>query len=178
MKVFIINGSPRKKGNSAFVANSLLEKYPEANLINLNDLTFKGCQSCYSCRKNNTFCVVNDDLKDILPELVDADLLIVISPNYYGFISGQLKLFLDRWYCLKDANRVSKFKNGAKMFFVMTQGAQNRDHANLATNWLKKIAEGFNLKYYAYVIPGCSSENVDMAKMKIDDLKMHLNMFV
>ena len=178
MNVFIINGSPRKDGNSYFIAEKLLEKYEGAEFIHLNDLTYKGCQSCYQCRKNESFCVVKDDLGEILPKLVNADLIILITPNYYGQVSGQVKLFLDRWYCLKNSKRVSKMKQGAKLFFVVTQGAPNRDYANNMVNWAKKVFEGFNLKFYGYVVPGCHSDNVEVAKIKIDDMKMHLNMFV
>ncbi|KAA0258880.1 flavodoxin family protein [Deferribacter autotrophicus] len=178
MNVFIVNGSPRKEGNSAFIAKALLEKYPDATLLNLNEMNYKGCQSCYTCRKENTFCVVNDDLKNVFESLAEADLIILISPNYYGFVTGQMKLFLDRWYCLKDANRMSKMKKGAKLFFVVTQGAQNRDYASNTTSWAKKVFESFNLKFYSYIVPGCKSDSLDMVKMKIDDLKMHLNMFV
>ncbi|MGA1845509.1 flavodoxin family protein [Deferribacter abyssi] len=178
MNIFIVNGSPRINGNSAFIAKSLFKNYTDATLLNLSDLNYKGCQSCYICREKNTYCVINDDLKNVLEPLSKSDLIILISPNYYGFITGQMKLFLDRWYCLKKANRTSKMKNGAKLFFIITQGAQNRDHASFITSWAKKVFESFNLKFYSYIVPGCKTNSLDMVKIKIDDLKMHLKMFV
>lgn len=179
MNILLINGSPRKNGNSSFIVDKLKEKYSGENVkeLILNDLLYKGCQGCLSCRKNNSYCVVKDDLQDILPKMIENDLIVIISPNYYGFITGQLKTFLDRWYCLKDSNKMSKF-NDTKVFFIVVQGASNRDHSKNILDWSKKVLESFNLKYYGYTIPGCSHENHDMVQMKYPELSMHINMFV
>lgn len=182
MKVLIVNGSPRKNGSSSFIADKIKEKYSEngngGDLLFLNELNFKGCQGCLSCRKHNSFCVVADELHDILPKIVGYDAIVLVSPNYYGFVTGQMKLFLDRWYCLKDRNRRSKFKENAKLFFIVTQGSPNRDHAQNIINWGRKIFESFNLKFFSYTIPGCDGENTDMAQMKFSELNTHLNMFL
>lgn len=182
MNVKIINGSPRKNGNSAFIADSLLKSFKEkgysVDLLHLNEIDFKGCQGCLSCRKNNSFCVVNDELSKMLPKFVDLDLFVIISPNYYGAVSGQTKLFMDRWYCLKDGNRRTKLKEGVKAFFIFTQGSPNRDHGKSVVDWARHIFEGFGCKYYGYILPNCSSENIDMAKVKQKEIEMHINMFI
>lgn len=182
MDIVIINGSPRKNGNSSFIATELekkfLEKGDSVKVLNLNDMSYKGCQGCLSCRKNNSFCVVNDDLGKLLSTFVETDLFVVISPNYYGFVTGQMKLFLDRWYCLKDANKRTKLREGAKGFFILTQGSPNRDHGKSVSDWAKHLFEGFGLKYYGYVLPGLSADNTDMAKVKIKEIIMNINMFM
>lgn len=182
MKVLILNGSPRKNGSSSFIADKIKEKYSSAedssDILFLNELNFSGCQGCLACRKHNSFCVVADEIHDTFPKIVEYDASIVISPNYYGFVTGQMKLFLDRWYCLKDKDRRSKFKENSKIFFVITQGSPNRDHAQNVVNWGKKVFESFNLKFYNYVISGCDFENTDMVRMKFPELSMHLNMFL
>ncbi|MCX8083824.1 MAG: flavodoxin family protein [Calditerrivibrio sp.] len=182
MKIKIINGSPRKNGNSSFISEEL-EKYfmargDQVEVVYLNGLNFKGCQGCLSCRKNGSFCVVVDDLQSKLRDFVDTDLFVLISPNYYGAITGQMKLFLDRWYCLKDQQRRSKLKEGAKAFFIVTQGSPNRDHGKSIIDWAKHIFEGFGCKYYGYVLPNCSTENLDMVKAKMKEISMHIGMFV
>lgn len=179
MNVLLINASPRKNGNSSFIINKLKEKYSNENLksIVLNNLVYKGCQGCLSCRNNNTFCIVDDELKGILPEMANYDLIIIVTPNYYGFVTGQLKLFLDRWYCLKDNDKRSKFNNNTKLFFVVVQGAPNRDHSANIINWSKHVFESFNLKYYGYTIAGCRFNSIEMVELKYPELSMHLNMF-
>lgn len=182
MKILIANGSPRKHGSSSFIAEKIRDKYSNgedvADVLFLNELNFRGCQGCLSCRKHNSFCVVADELHDILSKIVEYDAVIIISPNYYGFVTGQMKLFTDRWYCLKDKDRRSKFKQNSKMFFITTQGSPNRDHAQNIINWGKKVFESFNMKFYSYTVPGCETENTDMAQMKFSELNMHLNMFL
>lgn len=180
MKILLVNGSPRKNGNSGTLIEKLKIKFQndEITELHINELSFKGCQGCLSCRKNNTFCVVKDDLADILPKIIENDFISIVTPNYYGYITGQLKLFMDRWYCLKDSKRVSKFKEGTKVFFVVVQGAPNRDHSKNIMDWSKKFFESFNLKYYGYTVPGCSFENTDMVEMKYPEINMSINMFL
>jgi multimeric flavodoxin WrbA len=72
-----INGSPRKGWNThALVKNALdgaASKGAETELLNLYDLSFQGCVSCFSCKKNGSAapgrCALNDDLKPILEKL-------------------------------------------------------------------------------------------------------------
>jgi multimeric flavodoxin WrbA len=180
MKVFIVNASPREDGNSSFIANRLKEKYSEddLNILNLNSINYKGCQSCYKCRQANSLCEVGDDLSGVFGDLLASDLIILISPNYYGYVTGQMKLFLDRWYCFKDSKRITKFPENTKLFFILTQGAPNRDHGSKVVDWAKKFTESFGIKFYHYIVPGCESESTSIAKLKYDDISMHLNMFV
>lgn len=182
MKVLIINGSPRSKGNSASIVEQLYKKFSDGGdtveLMNPNQVNFKGCQGCLSCRKNNTLCVVKDELGDMLGRFLDFDFFVIVTPNYYGLITGQLKMFLDRWYCFKDANRKTKFSEGKKIFFIVTQGSPNRDHGKSIIEWGKHFFEGFGLKYYGYILPNCSTENNDMVKVKMPEIMMNINMFV
>ncbi|MCA1933666.1 MAG: flavodoxin family protein [Calditerrivibrio sp.] len=181
MKVLIVNGSPRLKGNSAEIAENLLKKYHEkgdnAKIVHLNCISMKGCQGCLSCRKNDSFCVVRDELGGMLPEFLEYDLFIIISPNYYGLVTGQMKIFLDRWYCFKTSDRRTKFNEGKKVFFIFTQGSPNRDHGKSVIDWGKYFFEGFGLKYYGYILPNCNVDNTDMVRVKLPDIYMNLNMF-
>ncbi len=65
MSILIINASPRKSGNSTFIAESLKEKYGDScQVVNLAELNIKPCTSCRSCKINNSFCVIKDDISD------------------------------------------------------------------------------------------------------------------
>lgn len=73
-KIYIINGSPRKNQNTAKMCSSFAQGVEstgiEAEIINLYDLNFKGCQSCFACKlrggKNLGRCAYPDDLKEVL----------------------------------------------------------------------------------------------------------------
>jgi len=73
MKIIAINGSPRKNCNTAKLLKKVLEgaksKGADTELINLYDLNYKGCNSCFLCKikgsKSYGICAVNDDLKEL-----------------------------------------------------------------------------------------------------------------
>ena len=181
MKIQVFNGSPRKNGNCAFIIDNIISKYINGNAVkeyHLNDLHYKGCQGCYSCKNNDSFCVVKDDLHNILPTLVETDLIILLTPNYYNFCSGQQKLFLDRWFCLSNKKRYSKFTSGTKLFFIVTQGSPNSQYSQGLVDWMKSFALNYQLKFYGLIVPNCNTSNTDGARLKINDILLHLNMFV
>lgn len=179
MKSVVINASPRNEGNSSFVVNNLKESLAgDVKIVPVNELRFSGCQGCRKCRQLDSFCVLNDEMNDYYDDLTTADAIVVVSPNYYGFITGQLKLFMDRWYCMKDKRGISRFKESAKMFFVLSQGSPDRNHGETANRWMKHVAEAFGMKFFSYIIPECSADERDMVKMKIPDIKMHLKMII
>lgn len=106
MKTVIINGSPRKNGNTAKVcesfANGIQASHPDAEItvVNLYYLTFKGCMSCFSCKlrdsKRYGQCVLQDELTPVLQLAQTADCLVFASPIYLMDITGVMKSFLER----------------------------------------------------------------------------------
>lgn len=179
MNTLIINASPRRNGNSAFIAKEAYEKYADDNveLIHLSSLNIHPCTACRSCKKNNSLCVIKDDMVDIYPKLLNADRIIFISPNIFGFLSSLGKIFTDRFFCLKTSDKKTKFSEGKKLIFILTQGSPNRAHADMTINWAKNFFEHYGIKTYTIVVPNCSSENLDGAKLKIDEIKMNISMF-
>lgn len=104
MKVLAINGSPRKTKNTATLLNKALEGAAsvgaQTELIHLYDLNFKGCISCFACKRKNTKfiarCAVKDDLTEVLEKVSQCDALILGSPIYFGNITGEMQSFLER----------------------------------------------------------------------------------
>lgn len=179
MNVLIINASPRLEGNSSFIAGKLFEKYKSegAELVELAKLHMKSCTACRACKKNNSMCVIKDDMASIYPKLLAADKIIFISPNHFGFLSSLGKIFTDRWYCLKTAGRSSKFEEGKKAVMIFVQGALSRDMAENALSWGKHFFTGYGLKFLPLAVPGCSADNVETAGMKIEEIKMNTAIF-
>jgi len=105
MKVIALNGSPRKKWNTAALLNSALEgaasKGAETELYHLYDLNFKGCQSCFACKlkdgKSYGKCAITDDLQPILKKIETADAILLGSPIYFGEVTGEMRSFLERF---------------------------------------------------------------------------------
>ena len=104
MKVIALNGSPRKKWNTATLLSKALEgaasQGAEVELVHLYELNFKGCLSCFSCKtkdgKSYGQCAVYDDLTPILKKVEQADAIILGSPIYFGPVSGEMRSFMER----------------------------------------------------------------------------------
>jgi multimeric flavodoxin WrbA len=104
LKVIAINGSPRKKWNTATLLEKAIEgaasQGTETRLIHLYDLNFRGCISCFACKKRGGksygTCAVQDDLTSIYAEIKEASALILGSPIYFGDVTGIMRSFLER----------------------------------------------------------------------------------
>jgi multimeric flavodoxin WrbA len=102
--VIAINGSPRKKWNTAMLLEKALEgaasQGAETELVHLYDLNFTGCTSCFACKlkggKSYGKCAVKDELAAILERIHDADGLILGSPIYFGTVTGEMRSFMER----------------------------------------------------------------------------------
>lgn len=104
-KIYAVNGSPRKNGNTAQLLQKALEGAAsigaEIKLIQLVDLDFSGCRSCFACKRlqNPTpGCALKDDLAKFLKELLQADGIIMGSPIYFGAETGLYRNFLERLF--------------------------------------------------------------------------------
>ena len=106
MKVMAINGSPRKKWNTAMLLEKALEgaasQGAETELIHLYDLDFKGCTSCFACKlkggKSYGKCAMRDGLTPVLDRLSRADAFVLGSPIYFGTVSGEMRSFMERLF--------------------------------------------------------------------------------
>jgi multimeric flavodoxin WrbA len=104
MKVLAINGSPRKKWNTATLLQHTLDgatsQGAETELVHLYDLAYTGCTSCFACKlkdgKSYGKCAVRDGLTSILEKIPNTDALILGSPIYFGTVTGMMRCFMER----------------------------------------------------------------------------------
>lgn len=102
MKVLLINGSPRKEGNTYLalqeVANQLHANGIETEMLSVGVKPVRGCIACGQCHVlNEGHCVFDDDLCNrAIDALGQADGLIVASPVYYGQPNGTLVSLIQR----------------------------------------------------------------------------------
>lgn len=105
-KICIVNGSPRNSWNTAKMCQSFAQGVTdiglEVEIINLYDIDFKGCRSCFACKlrngKNYGKCAYPDGLKDILDRVSGADGIVFASPVYFGEVTGVMKSFCERLF--------------------------------------------------------------------------------
>lgn len=104
MKVLLINGSPRKNGNT-FLALSEAAKQLEKNgieteIVQIGVKPVRGCIACGQCKmKELDRCVFDDDICNRISERLDAvDALIIGSPVYYGQPNGSVLSLMQRMF--------------------------------------------------------------------------------
>lgn len=101
MKVLILNGSPRKDGNTAAalreVAAILNEEGIDTRTIDVGKMDIRGCLACNWCHEHGK-CVIDDPVNEIARLLEEADGLVLGSPVYYASANGTLISLLDRLF--------------------------------------------------------------------------------
>jgi len=104
MRVLAINGSPRKKWNTATLLGKAIEgaasKGALAEMIHLYDLNYKGCMSCFACKLKDGGsygkCALKDGLAPVLAEIRKADAIVLGSPIYFCRVTGEMRSFMER----------------------------------------------------------------------------------
>lgn len=99
MKVLVINGSPRRGGNSDLLCDEFIRGAREAGhaveKVALRDKTIAPCRACYACFRTGS-CVQQDDMAELLDKIWQADVLLLASPTYFSTMSGPMKNMIDR----------------------------------------------------------------------------------
>ena len=111
MKILVITGSPRRKGNSAILADNFIKGAEEAgHTVFRFDAAFKKvhpCTGCNHCGMDGP-CVFNDDFNEVRSNIIDADAVVFASPMYYFGLSAQIKTVIDRFYAINGKIHASK----------------------------------------------------------------------
>ena len=103
MKVLVLNGSPRKKGETARMVSVFVEAAErsghDVREFDVCKMDIHGCLACEFCHgRGQGRCAQKDDMAQIYAELADTEMLVLAAPIYYHGISGQLKCAIDRFY--------------------------------------------------------------------------------
>lgn len=101
MKILLINGSPKKEGNTFIalseVQKSLKSEGIDTEMIHVGHKDIHGCIACQKCREMGK-CVFNDIVNEVAEKFKEADGIVVGSPVYYASPNGTLLSFLDRLF--------------------------------------------------------------------------------
>ena len=80
MKVLGIMGSPRIKGNTDLLLDEALKgahsQGAETEKIIVDKLNIAPCKEYYGCARDGN-CVIRDDMDNIYPRLMEADIIII-----------------------------------------------------------------------------------------------------
>jgi multimeric flavodoxin WrbA len=138
-----ISGSPRRNGNSAFLLEKSLQAAETAGarrlpVVYVNELKFRGCQNCGGCAKTGT-CIEKDGMTEIYPLLRQADIWLFASSIFFDNITGQLKSFFDRLYCLDKppGSKLPGRRSGG--FLIVYEDKPRKDYLRYTDVYLKYL---------------------------------------
>ena len=101
MKVVVINSSPHKdKGNTALILNPFVEgmkeKGAEVEVYYPGELKINPCHGDMTCMMSTGKCHQDDDMKWLLPNIAESNIIVFASPLYCDGVSGPMKMLMDR----------------------------------------------------------------------------------
>lgn len=101
MKVLMVNGSPRVKGNTYTALHEMEQIFTkegiETETLQIGSLDIRGCIACNSCMEKGK-CVFDDLVNETAPKFESCDGLVIASPVYYASANATLIAFLDRLF--------------------------------------------------------------------------------
>jgi multimeric flavodoxin WrbA len=127
-KILVLLGSPRRKGNSALLAERIAEgaraEGAEVAFVSLHEAGIAPCRGCGACQKpGSRGCAVDDAMQALYPQMIAADAWVVASPVYWFTVSAQTKAWMDRCYAL-PAYAAEPFK-GKRIAIAMSYGGDD-----------------------------------------------------
>ena len=153
MKVLGINGSPRIGGNTDILLDKVLEgarsKGAKTEKVVLNNLKFSPCQECEDLRDDGS-CIIEDDMQPLYKKIIEADGVILASPIFFGSLSAQTKMMIDRFQCAWRAKYVLKidtFKKKRIGGFVSVEGTRREDFFDNAKSIVKNLFKTIDVSY-------------------------------
>jgi multimeric flavodoxin WrbA len=185
MKVLVLNGSPRgERGATAGALTPFVEGMRDAGadveVVLLHKLDIKQCRGCFNCWWNTPGkCAIDDDMKDLLPRLADADIWVYATPVYVDGMTGTMKTLLDRsipllegrWEVRDDHCRhpLREGTKPGKIVLVSVSGFTERDNFDPLVVHVKAAAKNFYrdfvgavLRPNAWVLPEVQKRGVSI----------------
>ncbi len=111
MKVLMINGSPRKDGNTTLALKEMQKVFEaegiEVEFVNIGSAAIRGCIACKTCETKGS-CVFDDLVNETAPKLAEADGVVIGTPVYYASANGTLISFLDRLFYSCSCDKTMK----------------------------------------------------------------------
>jgi hypothetical protein len=163
-KVIALYGSPRRGGNTDELLDRFIEglrdcgRFSNGGLILdvekiiVSNLKISPCRECRHCSLDGE-CIVNDEMQQIYPKMMECDLLIIASPVFFTSVSGHLKAFIDRFqrfWALKyelDKNIISK--TDRKGIIISCAGSKPPDIFDCTKKVTRALFDVLFIKYHA-----------------------------
>ncbi len=163
-KIVILNGSPRRKGNTSALVKAFTEGAESAgNTVTeffLDEMNIHGCKGCFGGHSSRECpCVQKDDMDRIYPAVKESDVVVLATPLYYWNMSGQIRTAIDRLFALEEGDGNLLRGNGRSSALLMAAEGQGFDDVLLYYDHLMEHLRWTNL---GHVLAGGNGEIGDI----------------
>lgn len=150
-----ISSSPRRSGNSELLLDSFCQgarnEGHSTELIRLYELCYGCCRACDRCAETGK-CAVQDDMQQLYPLVLSSRAMVLATPIYFGSLSGQLKMFIDRFQCWWQAKYTLKkpfvtLDENRGGFLICVGALKNPAYCESATAIAKVFYHNLNYKF-------------------------------
>lgn len=153
MKILVLKGSPNKNGSSNLLAENFIKGATEAGHvveeIDAAHANIQPCIGCVHCGYEGP-CSLNDDMDIFRKQILDADMLVFVTPLYYYGMSAQLKTLIDR-FCSRNFSIQQKHMKSALLTVAYNADGWTFDaleaHYNTLVRYLNLNDQGRVLGY-------------------------------
>jgi multimeric flavodoxin WrbA len=145
MKVVVLHGSARRGGDTDTLAEHFLRGLSESREQEIAhfypiDMKIEHCRACMKCARGDG-CVIEDDMQAVYPAFCRADVVVMATPVFWGYMTSQMKTLFDRLEAI-----VSEACFGRKHFVLLIG---YRHYFGSMIEWLDRIAKGFGSQSHA-----------------------------
>jgi len=130
----------------------------ELEVIRLADRAIDGCRECFACQKqaDEPGCAVRDDMQDIYPRILRADLVVFASPVFCWGFTAQLKAAMDRLYALHkfDETPYRVLIEGTRAALIVTAGGDEYDGAEICVAAYRSLTGFARLRSVGHLVVG------------------------
>lgn len=173
LNIMALYGSPRQSGNTGILLDEFLKGAQDESVtidrLDIHDAAISPCRGCLACFQKGS-CILPDEMQQIYPRLLAADIVVLASPIYFYGVTGGAKCLIDRcqalWgrkYVLKDPSlgKEGKIRRG---FFIAVGGTKGPKMFEGAVLTVKYFFDAFNVKYGGELLVREVDEKGDILK--------------
>ena len=164
-KIVILNGSPRRNGNTSALVRKFTEGAESAGHtvteFFLDKMDIHGCKGCFGGHSSRECpCVQKDDMAQIYPAVRDCDVIVLATPLYYWNMSGQLRTAVDRLFALEEGD--GNLLRGHDRESALLMAAEGNDFEDVLT-YYDHLLQHLKWKDLGHVLAGGNGDVGDIA---------------
>lgn len=163
-KIVILNGSPRKTGNTSELVKAFTEGAESAGnevvTFHLDSMDIHGCKGCFGGHSSKECpCVQKDDMAKIYPAVKASDVVVLATPLYYWNMSGQIRTAIDRLFALEEGDGNLLRGNGRASALLMAAEGHGFEDVVL---YYDHLMEHLKWKNLGHVLAGGNMDTGDV----------------